>query len=238
MGPIAVRDHLRPFLPGHFLLDRRGGAVAAAPYGSSGILPISWSYIRLMGTAGLERATQVAILNANYVARRIEDHFPILYAGKNGLVAHECILDCRQFKRTVGVTVADIAKRLMDYGFHAPTVSWPVVETMMVEPTESESREELDRFCEAMISIRREIREIERGVADPRDNVLKNAPHTAEMVSADSWAHSYSREKAAFPAAWLREHKFWAFRGRVDDTYGDRHLFCACIPPEGPSPGG
>jgi glycine dehydrogenase len=237
VGPIAVREHLRPYLPGHLLLERGEGAVAAAPYGSPGILPISWSYIRLMGTAGLVRATQVAILNANYVARRLEEHFPVLYAGKNGLVAHECILDCRQFKRTVGVTVADIAKRLMDYGFHAPTVSWPVVETMMVEPTESESREELDRFCEAMISIRREIAEIERGVADPRDNVLKNAPHTAEMVSADSWTHPYSREKAAYPAPWLRERKFWTHCGRVDDTYGDRNLFCACIPPEDVSSG-
>ena len=232
VGPIAVKEHLRPYLPGHFLLERREGAVAAAPYGSPGILPISWSYIRLMGPGGLVRATQVAILNANYVARRLEEHFPVLYKGKNGLVAHECILDCRHFKRTVGITVSDIAKRLMDYGFHAPTVSWPVVETMMVEPTESESREELDRFCEAMISIRREIAEIERGVADPRDNVLKNAPHTAEMVSADAWTHSYSREKAAYPAPWLRERKFWAHCGRVDDTYGDRNLFCACIPPE------
>jgi glycine dehydrogenase len=236
VGPIAVKEHLRPYLPGHFLLERRGGAVAAAPYGSPGILPISWSYIRLMGTGGLVRATEVAILNANYVARRLEEHFPVLYKGKNGLVAHECILDCRHFKRTVGITVSDIAKRLMDYGFHAPTVSWPVVETMMVEPTESESREELDRFCEAMISIRREIAEIERGVADPRDNVLKNAPHTAEMVSADAWTHPYSREKAAYPAPWLRERKFWTHCGRVDDTYGDRNLFCACIPPEDVSP--
>jgi glycine dehydrogenase len=236
VGPIAVKEHLRPYLPGHFLLERRGGAVAAAPYGSPGILPISWSYIRLMGTGGLVRATEVAILNANYVARRLEEHFPVLYKGKNGLVAHECILDCRHFKRTVGITVSDIAKRLMDYGFHAPTVSWPVVETMMVEPTESESREELDRFCEAMISIRREIAEVERGVADPRDNVLKNAPHTAEMVSADAWTHPYSREKAAYPAPWLRERKFWTHCGRVDDTYGDRNLFCACIPPEDVSP--
>ena len=187
-----------------------------------------------MGAEGLKRATQMAILNANYVARRLAREFPVLYKGKNGLVAHECILDCRTFKRSVGVTVADLAKRLMDYGFHAPTVSWPVVETMMVEPTESEPREELDRFCEAMISIRGEIQEIESGAADPSDNVLKNAPHTADLVTADEWPHPYSREKAAYPVASLRDYKFWTSCSRIDDTFGDRHLFCSCIPVDQP----
>ena len=230
VGPIAVQEHLAPFLPGHSRLDRHEGAVSSAPFGSAGILVISWAYIRLMGADGLKRATQMAILNANYVARRLAREFPVLYQGKNGLVAHECILDCRAFKRTVGVTVADLAKRLMDYGFHAPTISWPVVETMMVEPTESEPREELDRFCEAMISIRREIRAIETGEADATDNVLKNAPHTAERVVANTWSHPYSREQAAYPVASLREYKFWTPCSRIDDTYGDRHLFCSCIP--------
>ncbi len=234
VGPIAVREHLVPFLPGHFLLDRKEGAVSAAPYGSAGILVISWAYIRLMGAEGLKRATQIAILNANYVARRLTREFPVLYKGKHGLVAHECILDCRAFKRTVGITVADLAKRLMDYGFHAPTVSWPVVETMMVEPTESEPREELDRFCEAMISIRAEIEEIESGAADPTDNVLKNAPHSADLVTADAWPHSYSREKAAYPVPSLRDYKFWTSCARIDDTFGDRHLFCSCIPVDQP----
>ncbi len=234
VGPIAVREHLVPFLPGHFRLDRKEGAVSSAPYGSAGILVISWVYIRLMGESGLKRATQMAILNANYIARRLAQDFPVLYKGKNGLVAHECILDCRSFKRTVGVTVADLAKRLMDYGFHAPTVSWPVVETMMVEPTESEPRAELDRFCEAMISIRREIQEIEAGTADPSDNLLKNAPHTAEHVTADQWSHPYSRQKAAYPVESLRDYKFWTPCARIDDTFGDRHLFCACIPVDRP----
>lgn len=234
VGPIAVQEHLAPYLPGHFRLDRREGAVSSAPYGSAGILVISWAYIRLMGAEGLKRATQMAILNANYVARRLAREFPVLYKGKNGLVAHECILDCRNFKRTVGVTVADLAKRLMDYGFHAPTISWPVVETMMVEPTESEPREELDRFCEAMISIRNEIQEIESGAADPSDNVLKNAPHTADLVTADEWTHPYSREKAAYPVASLRDYKFWTSCARIDDTFGDRHLFCSCIPIDRP----
>jgi len=233
-GPIAVTSELAPYLPGHFC--RSGGepgthhwAVSAAPWGSASILPISWAYIRLMGSEGLKKATQVAILNANYIARRLVDHFSTLYAGVDGLVAHECILDCRSFKKSVGITVADIAKRLMDYGFHAPTISWPVVETMMVEPTESESREELDRFCDALIAIRKEIREIEQGKADRSDNVLKNAPHTAETVVSDQWDHPYSREKAAYPVPGLREHKFWTICGRIDDTYGDRHLFCTCI---------
>jgi glycine dehydrogenase len=185
----------------------------------------------MMGAVGLRKATEVAILNANYIARRLEEHYPVLYKGKDGMVAHECILDCRDFKRTVGITVTDIAKRLMDYGFHAPTISFPVLETVMVEPTESESKEELDRFCEAMILIRKEIEEIKLGLADPLDNVLKNAPHTASVVSSDNWSHPYSRQKAAYPAPWLKKHKFWTLCGRVDDTYGDRNLFCTCVPP-------
>jgi glycine dehydrogenase len=236
VGPIVVAEHLKPFLPGHFLIAREGepyvvGPVSSAPWGSASILPISWAYIRLMGPLGLRKATEVAILNANYIAKRLQGHYPVLYKGRNGMVAHEWILDCRNLKRTVGISVTDIAKRLMDYGFHAPTISWPVVETMMVEPTESESKEELDRFCEAMIHIRREIEEIALGLADPVDNVLKNAPHTAAIVSADSWSHPYTREKAAYPAPWLRQHKFWPVCGRIDDTYGDRNLFCTCVPP-------
>lgn len=235
VGPIAVAPHLAPFLPGHFHLPggiTGTGPVASAPWGSAGILPISWAYMKLMGSGGLIRASQVAILNANYIASRLQDHFPVLYRGRNGTVAHECILDCRSLRKTVGITVADIAKRLMDYGFHAPTVSWPVVETLMVEPTESESKHELDRFCSAMISIRKEIEEINQGQADPEDNVLKNAPHTAELIASDSWEHPYSRQKAAFPAPWVRGNKFWTVCGRIDDTYGDRNLFCTCIPIE------
>ncbi len=235
VGPIAVAPHLVKHLPGHRFgpqSERRGGAVASAPFGSASILPISWAYIRLMGAPGLRVATQIAILNANYVARRLDTAFPVLYRGKNGLVAHECILDCRRFKRTAGITVADIAKRLMDYGFHAPTVSWPVVESVMVEPTESESRQELDRFCEAMLSIRQEIEEVEMGLADRDNNVLKNAPHTAERIAAAEWPHPYSREKAAFPVPSLRRNKFWTVCSRVDDTWGDRHLFCSCTPME------
>lgn len=233
-GPIAVAAHLASFLPGHFHGSPGGkqgiGPVSSAPWGSPLILPISWAYIRLMGREGLKEATQVAILNANYIARRLDPHYPVLYKGRSGLVAHECILDLRHFRKSVGIEVADIAKRLMDYGFHAPTISWPVVETMMVEPTESESKAELDRFCEAMISIREEIREVETGMADPRNNVLKNAPHTAEMVTADEWPHPYTREKAAFPAPWVRERKFWPPVARIDHAFGDRNLFCVCPP--------
>ncbi|HLU99896.1 MAG TPA: glycine dehydrogenase (aminomethyl-transferring), partial [Acidobacteriota bacterium] len=189
-----------------------------------------WAYLKLMGASDLRRATEVAILNANYIAKRLDNYYPILYRGKNGMVAHECILDCRRFRKATGISVTDIAKRLMDYGFHAPTVSWPVVETMMIEPTESESRDELDRFCEAMIRIREEIDEVEKGIADPENNVLKNAPHTAEMVCSDQWDHPYTREKAAFPVPRLRKHKFWPTVSRVDDAYGDRNLFCACVP--------
>jgi glycine dehydrogenase len=235
MGPIGVAAHLVPFLPGHPHLpgnDGLTGAVSAAPWGSASILPISWMYIKMMGGQGLTQATQVAILNANYIAKRLEPHYPVLYKGDSGLVAHECILDLRNLQKTAGITVEDVAKRLMDYGFHAPTMSWPVAGTMMVEPTESESKAELDRFCEAMIAIREEIRTIERGEMDAQDNVLKNAPHTAEMLLSDAWNHPYSREQAAYPAPWLRDHKFWPVVGRIDNAYGDRNLVCACLPLE------
>jgi glycine dehydrogenase len=224
VGPIGVTSELAPFLP------ERIGAVSAAPYGSAGILPISFAYIAMMGGQGLTKATKVAILNANYIAHRLSGAFPVLYAGTRGLVAHECIVDPRAFKASAGVEVEDIAKRLMDYGFHAPTVSFPVPGTLMIEPTESESREELDRFCDAMLSIREEIREIETGRADRKDNVLKRAPHTAAVITADVWDRPYSRQRAAYPAAWTREHKFWPAVGRIDGAYGDRNLVCSCQP--------
>lgn len=233
MGPIAVKKHLAPFLPNHPLVDlghESGvGPVSAAPWGSASILVIPWVYIRAMGAEDLRRATQVAILNANYVAKRLDPHFPILYKGAGGFVAHECILDLRGFKK-FGVEVEDVAKRLMDYGFHAPTVSWPVAGTLMIEPTESESKLELDRFCDAMISIREEIRAIEEGRADQSNNVLKHAPHTAAAVISDSWNRPYSREQAAFPAPWTREFKFWPAVGRIDSVYGDKNLVCSCPP--------
>ncbi|MEN9245287.1 MAG: aminomethyl-transferring glycine dehydrogenase subunit GcvPB, partial [Thermostichales cyanobacterium SRBZ-1_bins_19] len=228
VGPIAVAPHLAPFLPGHPLVDlgipNPVGPVASAPWGSAGILPIPWMYIRLMGSEGLTYATQIAILNANYIAQRLAPYYPILYTGEHGRVAHECIVDVRPFKRTAQVEVEDIAKRLMDYGFHAPTMSWPVAGTLMIEPTESESLPELDRFCEAMIAIRSEIAQIEQGIWDPGNN----APHTARMVCADHWPYPYSRQLAAYPASWLREHKFWPSVRRIDNAYGDRHLFCTC----------
>jgi glycine dehydrogenase len=224
VGPIGVTAELAPYLP------ERIGAVSAAPYGSAGILPISFAYIAMMGGAGLTKATKVAILNANYVAHRLAGAFPVLYTGAAGLVAHECIVDPRAFKASAGVDVVDIAKRLMDYGFHAPTVSFPVAGTLMIEPTESESREELDRFCDAMLAIREEIREIEAGTADRNDNVLKRAPHTAAVITADVWDRPYSRQRAAYPAAWTRDHKFWPTVGRVDGAYGDRNLVCSCQP--------
>ncbi len=230
MGPIAVAERLRPFLPGHPLTGR--GAVAAAPCGSASILTISWMYIALMGADGLRKATQVAILNANYMARRLEDHYPLLFAGKKGHVAHEFIADCRAFRKSAGVEVEDIAKRLMDYGFHAPTMSWPVAGTLMVEPTESETRAELDRFCEAMIAIREEIRAVEEGRWPRDDNPLKRAPHTLRAVTADRWDRPYSREQASFPLPWVREHKFWPAVARVDNAFGDRNLVCACPPVE------
>jgi glycine dehydrogenase len=234
MGPIAVAAHLAPFLPGHAVVDQKSretvGAVAESPWGSASILPISYAYIRMMGPDGLTEASKVAILNANYIAKRLEPHYPVLYRGANGTVAHECIVDTRIVKPTSGVDVEDIAKRLMDYGFHAPTVSFPVAGTMMIEPTESESKGELDRFCDAMIAIREEIAAIERGNADKTDNPLKNAPHTQARVTADEWNHAYTRQQAAFPAPWVREYKFWPSVARVESAYGDRHLVCSCPP--------
>jgi glycine dehydrogenase len=232
VGPIAVAAHLIPFLPAHPLTEpgrAAVGPVAAAPYGSAGILPISWMYIRMMGGAGLRQASQVALLSANWIAERLEPHFPVLYRGAGGRVAHECILDLRPLKRSAGLDVDDLAKRLMDYGFHAPTVSWPVAGTMMVEPTESESLDEITRFCEAMEAIRREAARIESGLSDPNDNPLKGAPHTLEAVTADQWSHGYSRSEAAFPAGdHQRHHKIWPAVARVDNAYGDRHLVCTC----------
>ena len=228
VGPVAVKAHLAPYLPG----SQAVGAVSAAPFGSASILPISWMYVTLMGAAGLRKATQVALLNANYVTKRLQAHYPILYAGRNGLVAHECILDLRPIKDSCGISAEDVAKRLMDYGFHAPTLSFPVAGTLMVEPTESESKHELDRFIEAMIAIRAEIRAVETGQVDKDDNPLKNAPHTAAMVMAEQWAHDYSREAAAFPLATLRQHKYWPPVARVDNAYGDRNIMCSCLPIE------
>jgi glycine dehydrogenase len=232
MGPIGVAAHLAPFLPGHPLVEVGGesaiGPVSAAPWGSPAILPISWVYIGLMGTEGLTRATQVAILNANYMAKRLEDHYEVLYTGRNGRSAHEFVLDARPFKTSAAVTVDDIAKRLIDFGFHAPTMSWPVPGTLMVEPTESESKAELDRFIDAMVAIRGEIRDIAEGRLDRDDNPLCNAPHTAAVVAADEWTHAYSRTQAAFPCGWVRDHKFWPAVGRVDNAHGDRNLVCLC----------
>jgi glycine dehydrogenase len=234
MGPIGVKAHLAPFLPDHPVVPGVGseksvGPVSAAPWGSPSILPVSWAYIRMMGAVGLRRATMVAILNANYVARRLAPHYPIVYVGQNGMVAHECIIDLRAIKETTGITAEDVAKRLVDYGYHAPTMSWPVPETMMVEPTESESKAELDRFCAAMIAIREEIRAVERGDADPKDNLLKDAPHTAELLLGE-WRRPYSRDQAFFPLPWVRADKYWPPVGRVDNAYGDRHLVCTCPP--------
>ena len=230
MGPIGVAEHLVEFLPGHPVVNLGGenpiGAISAAPWGSASILLISWVYIAAMGGAGLTEATKYAILNANYIARRLEKYFPVLFRGANDLVAHECILDLRPFK---SVTVEEVAKRLMDYGFHAPTVSWPVAGTMMVEPTESESKEELDRFCDALISIHAEIEAVESGRADKQNNLLKNAPHTADAIASENWNRPYSREQACFPAKWLHEHKFWPAVARIDNVYGDRNLVCSCV---------
>jgi glycine dehydrogenase len=261
VGPIGVAKHLAPYLPRQFVLDPEtgrvlfgegeegkrppigsggpdyrhesgeGGNVSAAPYGSASILTITWMYIRMMGAEGLKRASQVAILNANYIAKRLDSYFPVLFKGKRGLVAHECIVDLRQCK-SAGIEVEDVAKRLMDYGFHAPTVSWPVAGTMMVEPTESEPKHELDRFCEAMISIHAEIEAVAKGKMDRGNNMLKNAPHTARQIASDNWDRPYTREQAAFPAPWTREHKFWPAVARIDNVYGDRNLFCSCPPLE------
>jgi len=249
MGPIGVMPHLVEFLPSHSVLNSQQrtvnseqstansqqtsvGAVSAAPWGSASILTISWMYIRMMGGVGLTDATKVAILNANYMAKRLESYYSVLYKGKSGLVAHECILDLRLLKKTAGIEVDDIAKRLMDYGYHAPTVSWPVAGTVMVEPTESESKQELDRFCDAMIAIRAEIAEIEKGNVDAQNNVLKNAPHTAESLMVDEWNHPYTRAQAAYPTPWTREHKFWPAVGRIDNAFGDRNFVCSCLPME------
>ncbi|MDM8347362.1 aminomethyl-transferring glycine dehydrogenase [Pseudomonas sp. sp1636] len=227
VGPIGVKAHLIPFLPGHANMARKEGAVSAAPFGSASILPITWMYISMMGGAGLKRASQLAILNANYIARRLEEHYPVLYTGSNSLVAHECILDLRPLKDISGISVDDVAKRLIDFGFHAPTMSFPVAGTLMIEPTESESKEELDRFCDAMIAIREEIRAVERGDVTADSSPLKNAPHTAAELAGD-WPHSYSREQAVYPLASLVEAKYWPPVGRVDNVFGDRNLVCAC----------
>jgi len=229
VGPIGVVDKLKEFVPGfHNNSSRKVGPVSGSDWGSASILPISWMYIKMMGANGLRKATEIAILNANYIAFRLKDDYQILYKGESGLVAHECILDVRPFKDSAEVEVEDIAKRLIDYGFHAPTMSWPVAGTLMIEPTESESRAELDRFCDAMISIRKEISDIESGALDKNDNMLKNAPHTAEEMANDEWVHSYSRIRAAYPVQSLKNNKFWPPVGRVDNTYGDRNLICSC----------
>lgn len=235
VGPICVNDKLKPFLPGHALVKTGGEkaihAVSAAPWGSASILSISYAYIAMMGGEGLTNATRIAILNANYIKARLESHFKILYAGTKGRCAHEMIVDCRNFKK-VGIEVEDIAKRLMDYGFHAPTVSFPVAGTLMIEPTESEPKEELDRFCDALIEIRNEIREIEQGKAEKENNVLKNAPHTAAVITADEWSKPYSRQKAAYPLPFVKDAKFWPAVSRIDNAYGDRNLMCSCLPIE------
>ncbi|WP_087690989.1 MULTISPECIES: aminomethyl-transferring glycine dehydrogenase [unclassified Pandoraea] len=235
VGPVAVGAHLAQFLPNQrstgYSRDADGiGAVSAAPYGSASILPISWMYVAMMGATGLTSATETAILNANYLAKKLAPHYPVLYSGPGGLIAHECILDLRPLKETSGISVDDVAKRLMDFGFHAPTMSFPVPGTLMVEPTESESKHELDRFIEAMVTIREEIRAVEEGRADREDNPLKHAPHTAEVVTADEWTHAYARSQAAYPVKALRERKYWPPVGRADNVYGDRNLFCACVP--------
>ena len=237
VGPIGVQAHLTPFLPRHSLTPTAGPvsgvpAISAAPWGSAGILPISLAYIAMMGGEGLKRATQVAILNANYIASRLADHYEVLYRGQHGLVAHECIIDFRPFKKSAGITVDDVAKRLIDFGFHAPTMSWPVPGTLMIEPTESESKKEIDRFCEAMLEIRSEIQDIEDGISDRVRNPLKNAPHTAEVLISDDWSELYSRTKAAYPLDWVRSGKFWPPVSRVDNAFGDRNLMCSCPPVE------
>jgi len=236
VGPIGVRAHLAPFLPGHSLASElqdgkpRIGAVTAAPYGSASILPISWTYIAMMGAEGLKRATAVAMLNANYIARKLAPHYPVLYTGQNDLVAHECILDLRPLKESSGISNEDVAKRLIDFGFHAPTMSFPVPGTLMIEPTESESKAELDRFIEAMIAIRQEIDAVEKGQWPRDNNPLVHAPHTAQALLQSDWQRPYSREQAAYPVAGLRQQKYWTPVGRVDNVYGDRNLFCACVP--------
>ena len=232
MGPIGVAAHLAPFLPSNPVVPVGGqnaiGAISAAPWGSAGVLPISWMYIHLLGASGLQRATQVAILSANYMAARLSKHYDVLYRGARGRVAHEFILDLRPFEKSAGIVAEDVAKRLMDYGFHAPTMSFPVAGTLMIEPTESEPKHELDRLCDALIAIREEMRDIEEGRMDPNDNPLKNAPHTAGAVTTDGWDHPYTREQAVWPAPWSRQHKFLLLEARVDNGYGDKNLVCTC----------
>ena len=236
MGPIGVVEKLKPFLPGPDIIkiggDQAMPAIASAPWGSASILTISHAYIRMMGAAGLKQATEIAILNANYIKDRLKEHYPILFTGSSNRSAHEFIIDIRGFKQSAGIEAVDVAKRLMDYGFHAPTMSFPVPGTLMIEPTESESKAELDKFCDAMIGIRNEIREIEDGIADREDNVLKHAPHTMRVVMDPDWNRSYTREKAVFPESNLRFSKFWPSVSRVDDAYGDRNLVCTCLPME------
>jgi glycine dehydrogenase len=237
VGPVAVAAHLAQFLPnlrstGYTRSQHGIGGVSAAPFGSASILPISWMYIAMMGSTGLTAATETAILNANYIARRLDPYFPVLYTGDKGLVAHECIIDLRPLQKATGITNEDVAKRLMDYGFHAPTMSFPVAGTLMIEPTESEALHELDRFIDAMIAIRGEIAKVETGEFDREDNPLKNAPHTAQAVTADEWGRKYTREQAAYPVAALRKQKYWPPVSRADNSYGDRNLFCSCVPVE------
>jgi glycine dehydrogenase len=235
VGPIAVASHLIDFLPSHSIMNNGHigiNAVSAAPWGSASVLPITYGYIKMMGAEGLTDATKVAILNANYIAKALENNYGILYTGENGRVAHELILECRHLKTNSGITETDIAKRLMDYGFHAPTLSFPVHGTLMIEPTESESKQEIDRFIDALNTIFKEIKDIETGVADKEDNLLKNAPHTAESVSADNWSHGYSRSQAAYPLEWIKDNKYWVPVGRVDNAWGDRNLICTCGTPE------
>ena len=234
VGPIGVAEHLKPFMPSHNLNPLAGpetgpANISAAPWGSALILPIPWAFISMMGPDGLKQATEVAILNANYVAHRLKDHFPILYTGTLGRVAHECIIDIRPLKEATGISVDDIAKRLMDYGFHAPTMSWPVIGTMMIEPTESESLAELDRFCDAMISIREEVKKVESGQWPKDNNPLVMAPHTTADLM-DDWQRPYSKDVAFFPRDWVKDHKFWTSVNRIDHVYGDKNLFCSCIP--------
>jgi glycine dehydrogenase len=237
VGPVGVAEHLAPFLPGHPFDPDCGGAqaigpICATPLGSAGILPISWMYVAMMGAEGLTRATETAILNANYLAHRLSEGYPILYRGEQGRVAHECIVDTRVLRDECGISVDDVAKRLIDFGYHAPTMSWPVAGALMVEPTESESKAEIDRFCEAMLTIAREAREVQKGTWPADDNPLVNAPHTLAQVTADNWSHAYSRQVAAYPAERLLHDKYWAPVNRVDNAYGDRHLVCTCPPVE------
>jgi glycine dehydrogenase len=231
VGPVCATQSLAPFLPTRAVApDENGVPVSQAPYGSASILVIPWMYIAMMGPEGLTEATKIAILNANYIATRLKKYFSILYTGTTGFVAHECIVDFREWKQRAGIEVEDVAKRLMDYGFHAPTMSWPVAGTLMIEPTESEDMAELDRFCDALIAIHDELVAIEEGRLDRVDNPLKNAPHTAQMVTSDEWAHPYPRAQAAYPLPWLRSSKFWPASARIDNVYGDRNIFCSCPP--------